>query len=167
MKSYMKNTKITPIKQRDSSACGPTSIEMTLKYFDIPHTVADITKVTSYKKEGGIYNKQLVSVLQHYGLKTKVLKNSSWEQLMKLNTEGSVIILSWMLDGYIGHLSVLDKVDKDHIYLAEPTTGEILKISKIKFLRLWLDYEAKDEVPIYPESKSDIQLRWMCVASKP
>lgn len=162
----MRSTKISPIKQRDASACGPTSIEMALKYFDVPHTVADITKVTNYKKEGGIYNKQLVRVLQYYGLKTKVFKNTSWEKLMELNTKDSVIILSWMLDGYIGHLSVLDKVDKDHIYLAEPTTGEILKMGKIKFLRLWLDYEAKPEVPMYPESKSDIQLRWMCVASK-
>lgn len=161
----MKSTKITTIKQRDASACGPTSIEMALRYFDIAYTVADIIRVTNYKKEGGIYNKQLVSVLQHYGLKTKVLKNSSWEQLMELNTKDSVIILSWMLDGYIGHLSVLDKVDKDHIYLAEPTTGEILKMGKIKFLRLWLDYEARQEVPMYPESKSDIQLRWMCVVS--
>ncbi len=163
----MKSIKITPIKQRDASACGPTSIEMTLKYFDVPHTVADITRITNYKKEGGIYNKQLVGVLQHYGLKTKVLKNTSWEQLMGLNTKDSVIILSWMLDGYIGHLSVLDNVDKDHIYLAEPTTGEILRIGKIKFLRLWLDYEAKAEVPLFPESKSDIQLRWLCIASKP
>lgn len=162
----MKSTKITPIKQRDASACGPTSIEMTLKYFDVPHTVSDITKVTGYKKEGGIYNKQLVSVLQHYGLKTKVLKNASWEQLVELNTKDSVIILSWMFDGYIGHISVLDKVDKDHIYLAEPTTGKILKMGKIKFLRLWLDYEAKDKVSMYPETKSDIQLRWMCVVSK-
>jgi ABC-type bacteriocin/lantibiotic exporter with double-glycine peptidase domain len=162
----MESTKITPIKQRDANACGPTSIEMTLKYFSVPHTVSGITKVTNYKKEGGIYNKQLVSVLQHYGLKTKVLKNTSWEQLVELNTKDSVIILSWMLDGYIGHLSVLDKVNKDHVYLAEPTTGKMLKMNKIKFLRLWLDYEAKDEVPMYPESKSDIQLRWMCVVSK-
>lgn len=64
----MKSSKITPIKQRDASACGPTSIEMVLKYFDVPHTVADITKVTNYKKGGGIYNNQLVSVSQHYGL---------------------------------------------------------------------------------------------------
>lgn len=162
----MKSTKITPIKQRDASACGPTSIEMVLKYFDVPHTVAGISKVTNYKKEGGIYNKQLVSTLQHYGLRTKVQKNSSWEQLMELNTRDSVIVLSWMLDGYIGHLSVLDKIDKNHIYLAEPTTGEILKMGKLKFLRLWLDYESKDEVPMYPESKSNIQLRWMCIASK-
>lgn len=159
--------KITPIKQRDASACGPTCIEMTLKYFDIPHTVADITKVTNYKKECGIYNKQLVSVLQYYGLKTKISKNSSWKKLMELNTKDSVVILSWMLGGYIGHLSVLEKVDKEHIYLAEPTTGKILKMGEIKFLRLWLDYEAKPEIPMYPESRSNIQLRWMCVVSKP
>ena len=105
----MKSAKIIPIKQRDASACGPTSIEMVLKYFDIPHTVTDIAKVTNYKKEDGIYNRQLVSVLQHYGLRTKVLKNASWENLIELNTKDSVIILSWMLDGYIGDLSVLER----------------------------------------------------------
>jgi len=158
--------KVKPIKQRDASACGATCIEMTLKYFDIQHTVTDITKVTNYKKEGGLYNRQLERTLQHYGLKTKISRNTSWEKLVELNTEDSVIILSWMLDGYIGHLSVLDKVDKDHVYLAEPTTGEILKIGRVKFLRLWLDYEAKEDIPMYPESKSNIQLRWMCVVSK-
>ncbi len=162
----MNKVKVIPIKQRDASACGPTCVEMTLKYFDVPYTVADIAKVTNYKKEGGIYNKKLVSTLEHYGLKTKVLKNTSWEKLMELNTKDSVIILSWMLDGYIGHLSVLEKVDKKHVYLAEPTTGKVLKMGKIKFLRLWLDYEAKPEVPMYPESKSNIQLRWMCIVSR-
>ena len=158
--------KISPIKQRDASACGPTCIEMTLKYFGISHTIANITKVTNYKKDGGIYNRQVESTMQHYGLKTKVSKNTTWDKLIEQNTEDTVIILSWMLDGYIGHLSVLEKVDKEHIYLAEPTTGKVLKMGRIKFLRLWLDYETKPEVPMYPETKSDIQLRWMCVVSK-
>ena len=158
--------KVSPIKQRDSSACGPTCIEMTLKYFDVPHTVADIAKVTNYKKEGGMYNRQLVSVLQHYGLTVKTVKNTSWEKLMEVNTKDVVVILSWMLEGYIGHLSVLEKVDEKFIYLAEPTTGKLLKIEKKKFLRLWLDYEAQQEIPMFPETKSDIQLRWMCVVSK-
>lgn len=107
-----------------------------------------------------------MTALKHYGLKTKVLKNVSWDELTELNTKDSVIILYWMLDGYIGHLSVLEKVCEDHIYLAEPTAGKMLKMGKIKFLRLWLDYEANSRVPMYPESKSDIQLRWMCVVAK-
>jgi ABC-type bacteriocin/lantibiotic exporter with double-glycine peptidase domain len=158
--------KILPIKQRNEIACGPTCIEMTLKYFNIPYTVTEIAKITNYKKEGGLYNKTLMSALQHYGLKTRISRNTSWEKLSELNTKNSVIILSWMLDGYIGHFSVLEMIDKKYIHLAEPTTGSIVRIEKIKFLRLWLDYEAKPEVPMYPESKSNIQLRWACIVSK-
>ncbi|MEX0918161.1 MAG: cysteine peptidase family C39 domain-containing protein [Candidatus Paceibacterota bacterium] len=158
--------KIKPIKQRDASACAPTCIEMVLTYFDIPHTVKQIAAVTNYKKEGGLFNRQLVEALHKFDLKTKVVRNTTWEQLIELNTKDSVIIVSWMLDGYIGHVSVIEKVDKSHVYLAEPTTGKTIKIEKIKFLRLWWDWEAQDRDIWYPETKSDIQLRWMVVVSQ-
>ena len=158
--------KIRPLKQRDSNACAPTCIEMALNYFDIPYTVKQIADITNYKKEGGMYNRQIISVLKTFGLKPKISKNTSWEKLQKSDSPDSVIIVSWMLDGYIGHVSVVEKVDGKYIYLAEPTTGQILKIERLKFLRLWLDYEAKAEVPMYPESRSDIQLRWMVVITK-
>lgn len=158
--------KIKPIKQRDASACGPTCIEMVLHYFKVPHTVSEIARVTNYKKEGGLYNVQLVEALKNFGLKTRVCKNTSWEDLMKHNQENTAIVLSWMLEGYIVHLSVLEKVDEKHIHLAEPATGKILKLDKLKFLRLWLDYEGKGTDKWYPEKNSDIQLRWMVVVSK-
>lgn len=158
--------KISPIKQRDADACGPTCIEMTLTYYDIPHSIKQIAEETNYKKAGGMYNKQIVSTLKQFGLKTKVYKNTTWEQLMEINTPEAVVIVSWMLEGYIGHVSVVEKVDEKSITLAEPTTGKLLRIEKIKFLRLWLDYEAKEDVPMYPESKSNIQLRWMVVVTK-
>lgn len=158
--------KIKPIKQRDADACAPTCIEMTLQYFNIPHTVEDIAKVTNYKKEGGMYNRQLVDAFSHYQLKTKTYRNTTWEKLKELNTKDSVTVLSWMLEGYIGHFSVVEKIDKKYIYLAEPTTGNIEKIEKIQFMRLWHDYEAKAQVPMFPETKAQIQLRWMCVISK-
>ena len=47
--------KIKPIKQRDDSACGPTSIQMILNYFKIPYTFKEIAKVSGYKKKGGLY----------------------------------------------------------------------------------------------------------------
>ncbi len=157
---------LEPIKQRDSSACAPTCIEMVLSYFDVPHTIKQISDITDYKKAGGMYNRQVVSALQKFGLKTKVCKETPWETLKESNTPDSVVIVSWMLDGYIGHVSVVEKVDQKYIYLAEPTTGKILRIEKFKFLRLWLDYEEQEEVPMYPESKSDIQLRWMVIVTK-
>ncbi len=158
--------KIKPIKQRDASACGPTCIEMALTYFAVPHTVKNIAEITNYKKEGGLSNTQIVSALETFGLKPKTYKNVSWEKLVELNTSDAVLILSWMLDGYIGHVSVLEKVTDTHIYLAEPTTGTILKLEKIKFLRMWWDFEAQDRDIWYPETKSDIQLRFLTVVKK-
>ena len=158
--------KIKPIRQRDASGCGPACIEMVLNYFDIPHTVSKISSVTKYKKGGGLYNTQLIEALKAFGLKTKVHKNTSWDDLATYNRDHVVIVLSWMLAGYVGHLSVLEKIDDKHIYLAEPTQGKIVRIEKIKFLRLWLDYEATGIGKWYPEKKSDIQLRWMVIVSK-
>ena len=138
---------------------------MALRYFDVPHTLKEVVEASGYKKEGGMYNRQVVATLRRLGLRTKVTRNSTWQQLIDANTPDTVIIISWMLEGYIGHLSVVDHVDEKHIYLAEPTTGKILKIERVRFLRLWMDYEAKDEVPMYPETRSNIQLRWMVAVS--
>jgi ABC-type bacteriocin/lantibiotic exporter with double-glycine peptidase domain len=139
---------------------------MVLNYFDVPHTVKEITKVTDYKKEGGMCNLQLVKAILNFGLKVKKRTNVSWEELTKENTEESVIIVSWMLEGYIGHISVVEKVTETHIFLAEPTTGKVLKLERIKFLRLWWDFEAQGRDIWYPETKSDIQLRFMIVVTK-
>jgi ABC-type bacteriocin/lantibiotic exporter with double-glycine peptidase domain len=158
--------KIQAIKQRDASACGPTCIEMALKYFNIPHTVSKIAEVTNYKQREGMYNLDIVAALKAFGLKTKIRKNASWEDLKKENRKDTVVILSWMLDGYIGHVSVLERLDSKYIYLAEPTKGKTVKMEKIKFLRLWLDYEAKGKGVWYPKKNSDIQLRWMVAVSR-
>jgi len=139
---------------------------MALAYFSIPYTVKNITQVTDYKKDGGLTNTQIVSAIKILGLKTQTYTGVGWEKLAELNTKDSVIILSWMLEGYIGHVSVLEKITDTHIFLAEPTTGTILKIQKIKFLRMWWDFEARDRDIWYPEALSDIQLRFMIVVQK-
>ena len=67
-----------------------------------------------------------------------------------------------MMLGYMGHFSVVEKVNKDFIELADPHTGKITKMKKIMFMRLWMDYDDM----WYPIKNTDIQLRWMCVVSK-
>ncbi|OGZ73114.1 MAG: hypothetical protein A2908_01120 [Candidatus Staskawiczbacteria bacterium RIFCSPLOWO2_01_FULL_38_12b] len=155
--------KIKPIKQRDDSACGPTSIQMILNYFKVPYTFKEIAKVSGYKKRGGLYNKDLVLAVEKFGLNVKEKANSTWADLGRFNKPNKVIVVSWMMKGYIGHFSVVEKVNKDSIELADPDTGKITKMKKIIFLRLWMDYEVKEW---YPIKNTDIQLRWMCIVSK-
>ncbi len=154
--------KIKPIKQRDDSACGPTSIQMILNYFKVPYTFKEIAKVSGYKKKGGLYNKDLVNAIEKFGLNVQEKVNSTWADLARLNKPSNVIVVSWMMKGYIGHFSVVEKVNKDSIELADPESGKITKMKKIIFLRMWMDYEKG----WYPVKNTDIQLRWMCIVSK-
>src|SRR3989338_8716869 len=117
--------KILPIKQKDGSACGPTSIQMILNYFKVPYTFKEIAKVSGYKKK--------------FGLNVQEKANSTWADLRRFNKPDKVIVISWMMKGYIGHFSVVEKVNKDSIELADPDTGKITKMEKIIFLRLWMD----------------------------
>jgi predicted double-glycine peptidase len=109
-----------------------------------------------------LYNKDLVKILKDFNFKVLVKTNSSWKSLNYYNKPRRVVIVSWMLKGYIGHFSVVDRVAADSIYLADPESGKIIKINKLVFLRLWLDYD-----PLwYPKKNTDITLRWMAVISK-
>jgi ABC-type bacteriocin/lantibiotic exporter with double-glycine peptidase domain len=154
--------KILPLKPLHSNGCGPLCIKMAVDYFALSYSLTYIDRITKCKKRGGITTEDLLKTLRDFDLNVIDKKNSSWRELKTLNTDKRLIIISWMLDGHIGHFSVLDHITSTHIYLADPQEGGILKIPKYKFLRLWFDY---DEI-WYPKKTSDIQLRRMAVVSK-
>ncbi len=154
--------KVKVLKQRDSVACGPTCIRMIVKYFDLPFSVEKIASVSKYRKRRGLSNVQFIDTIKKLGLKLRASKVASWNDLKKYNNKDNVIVLSWMLKGYIGHFSILDHATKTHIFLADPDVGRIVKMPKLVFLRLWFHY---DEL-WYPTKNTDIQLRWMAVISK-
>lgn len=153
--------KIFPIKQRDASACGPTSIQMVLTYFKIPNSFKRIGEVSQYKKRDGLSNNHLVETLREFHLTVREKNNTTWGDLRRSNTKNQVIIVSWMKKGYIGHFSVVEKVTDKYIVLIDPEEGKAQRMQKIVFMRLWMDYDGI----WYPRKNSDIQLRWMSVVS--
>ena len=98
--------KIKPIKQRDDSACGPTSIQMILNYFKVPYTFKEIAKVSGYEKKGGLYNKDLV------------VAGALLHDIKKINSEDHVI------EGYglvksLGYPEVANLIKKHGLYHLE------------------------------------------------
>jgi ABC-type bacteriocin/lantibiotic exporter with double-glycine peptidase domain len=154
--------KISPIKQRDNSACGPTVVQMVLNYFGVRHSFKEIAAESQYKKKDGLSNTDLVHTLKKFNLDVKEKASARWDDLVRYNTEKNVVVVSWMLDGYIGHFSVVERVGKSFIKLADPHTGTVIKMDKIMFMRLWMDYDDM----WYPKKNTDIQLRWMSIVSK-
>lgn len=152
---------ITPIKQNDDIACGPTSIKMVVDYLKLPYSLEEIEKLSQYKKKDGLSNIDLVKTLEKLNVQVVYKANAKWGDLLRASRAGKAIIVSWMMSGYIGHFSVVDRVEKDFIYLADPHEGAIVKMDKIIFMRLWMDYDDM----WYPMKNTDIQLRWMAVVS--
>lgn len=154
--------KIPPLKQRDASACGPTCIQMVLAYFKVPNSFKKIAEVSQYKKRDGLSNEDLVETLRAFNMSVREKANTTWADLVRLNTPNKVIVVSWMKFGYIGHFSLIEKIDSHHVTLVDPQEGKHSKMQKIVFMRLWMDYDNL----WYPHKNTDIQLRWMCVISK-
>ena len=154
--------KIKPIKQPDASACGPTVIKMALGYFAMPASFRDIMRVSKYNKIEGMSNKDLIHAFHSFGLRAKEIHDASWKDLRSMNNKNSVVIVSWMLKGYIGHFSVVEKVTNGHIHLADPAEGKTIRMPRIAFMRLWFDYDDM----WFPEKNTDIQLRWLVAVSK-
>ncbi len=154
--------KLIPLKQKHSSGCGPTSIKMVVDFFDVKISLKDIEQKSGDWKKEGMGNQDLVNALKSFGFITKSQYNSSWENIKTALKNGRAVIVSWMLRGYIGHFSVVQKINDTHIWLADPEAGKIVKFEKIIFLRLWFDYDDK----WYPEKSSDIKLRWMVEVKK-
>lgn len=76
--------KVKVLKQRDSVACGPTCIRMITNYFHLPFGVKKIASVSKYKQRGGLTNIQFVEILKKLGLKVKIKKGASWNDLKKI-----------------------------------------------------------------------------------
>lgn len=153
---------IIPIKQQHESGCGPTSLKMALEKLGIDISMEEIEKTCGNWKEEGMSNEELTQTAISLGLKVNPKYNSTWEELEEALTNDAAIIVSWMLNGYIGHFSVVNIIKGDVIELAEPESGKIVEMEKMVFLRLWFDYGDK----WFPEVKEDFQLRWMLVLNK-
>ena len=154
--------KIELVKQWDSDSCGPASIIMALRHFNMPHTRKQVSSITNYKKEEGLTNSQLITALRSFNVRVKTKTKIDWNELMALSTPENVLIVSWMLNGYIGHFSVVEKVTQTHIFLADPVIGKVRKMQRLIFLRLWFHFGDR----WYPEKNSDIELRWIAIVSK-
>ena len=59
--------KISPLKQRDESDCGPTSIYMTVRYFGLPQTFEGNRGEFAICKKDGLSNVDLVETLKKLG----------------------------------------------------------------------------------------------------
>ncbi len=154
------------IKQPDTSLCGPTVIKSILAFNRIDATVEEIAKQCDHVYEVGCDDKGMVKAFKYYGFATIVKDNSSLEDLEYWNKHHIPVIVDFFFGGSDvsimpdGHSGIIVDIDKEFVYLLDPSTANVLTILRDDFLRVWFDWRQK----LISAEKKNLVIRQLIVA---
>lgn len=166
-KKFIKELELTEIKliknfpliqQSYNYDCGPTCIQMILKFNDIILSKTDIIKQINPDniKEDGVHPKEIVNFLKKYNIKSKIRKNQTIEDLKHLIDDNKPVIC--VLQAYgskmqnyknnydNGHYVILIGYDKNKLIFADPSSKDYVYLTYTQMNNRWHD---KDKNNVY------------------
>ena len=151
---------IVPFRQR-SGYCGPASLKMVLGFFGVKISEKKLAQISGCTPSRGIGADGLVRAAQALGFRAKIKDFSDLKDINEwVNRKKIPVIVDWFaFEG--GHYSVVSGIDKENIYLEDPSLGYRRAMKLATFKRLWFDFPND-----YLKSKSELIIRRMIVIDK-
>ena len=151
---------VHPFRQKPG-CCGPASLKMVLGYLGTRITEKRLVEISGCTQARGVGAEALVRAAQELGFRAKILDNSNLEDINEwINRKKIPVIVDWFaFKG--GHYSVVCGMDKENIYLEDPSLGHRRAMKLTLFKRLWFDFPNT-----YLKSKSELILRRMIVIDR-
>lgn len=143
---------ILPHKQSDSSRCGPAVVKMILSYYGVDATEDAICKYCNHTYEKGCDDKGIVKAFKHFGLAAKIYNNSTLKDIEYWNNYHIPVIVDWFAGGVSmedipnGHSGIVVDIDRENIYILDPSTAKVLTISRDDFMRVWFDWRKDNHI---------------------
>lgn len=137
---------VLPYKQSDSSRCGPACIKMVLNYYGIDALENTIAKYAKCTYEKGCTNENIVVAIKKYGLWAKIYNNCELKDIDYWMKHHVPIIVDWFAGGSNvddisnGHSSVVVDIDREKVYLMDPSVGQVSSINRKEFEQVWFDW---------------------------
>lgn len=151
---------ITPFRQKPGY-CGPASLKMVLDYFGVKITEKKMVEITGCTITRGVDAEGLVRAARELGFHATINDFSDLKDIGDwVNRKKIPVIVDWFaFEG--GHYSVVSGIDKENIYLEDPSLGHRRAMKLTTFKRLWFDFPNA-----YLKSKSELIIRRMIVIEK-
>lgn len=118
----------------------------------------------------GVDDNRIARAAKSLGLKVQIENESTFNDIERWLQKGVPVIVDWFTRGRSdyedsevadGHYSVVAGLDDEYIYLQDPEIGNIRKIEREDFMKVWFDftghYIKSDEliirqlIAIYPD----------------
>lgn len=132
--------------------CGPASLKMVLGYYGVEKSEAELAKLCGTDPDLGTDDISIKKVAEGFGFNAEIHNNSAFEDIQKWLDKKVPVIVNWFTRGRTdydiaevpdGHLSVVVGLDDESIYLQDPEIGELRKISRDDFMKVWFDFKGK------------------------
>lgn len=137
--------------------CGPASLKIVLDYYGVTKSEKELAELVGVSKDVGVDATSIARAAEALGLRVLIKSESSFDDIEAWLKKGAPVIVDWFTrgrsdysDGEVadGHYSVVCGLDDAHIYLQDPEIGDIRKILRNDFLKVWFDFTG-------PHIKSD------------
>lgn len=129
--------------------CGAATLKMVLDYYGIEKSENELAVLLGISDELGTNDADLKRAAESFGLSVEIENESSFDEMKFWLDKKVPVIVDWFTRGRRdyddaqvadGHYSVVVGLDENHIYLQDPEIGDLRKITRDDFLRVWFDF---------------------------
>lgn len=137
--------KIPYHEQESAYTCGAASLRMAFEYFGIKKSEKQMARLLGTNKVKGTWEKDFPRIAEKYKLSYVVEHDGSLKDLIEFYNEGHVIIICFHdPTEKEDHYSVIKKINKKEILLADPWFGPEKKFKTSFFKKIWRTISEKD-----------------------
>jgi len=139
-----RDTSEPPLRMQGDTTCGPVTLTMLYRDFNIPTTEQSIVNEMQMPYEGASWKMMMDNLDQHEFISV-FHDNSSWDQLINCSYMRHPIIVCWFKEGGetppAAHYSLLKHVNNKYIDIWDPADGEVSRYDRSYFEPHWHDEE--------------------------
>lgn len=152
--------KVDPFRQKPGY-CGPASLKIVLGFLGVNITEKKLALISGCTPSSGIGAKGLLDAAQKLGFRARMKDFSDLEDIREwVNRKKIPVIVDWFaFEG--GHYSVVSGIDRENIYLEDPSLGHRRALKLSTFMRLWFDFPGN-----YLRSKDELIIRRMIIIDR-
>jgi predicted double-glycine peptidase/predicted deacylase len=151
---------VRPFRQKPGY-CGPASLKMVLGFLGVTITEKKLAEISGCTPTCGVGAEGLVCAARKLGFRARIKDFSDLEDIHEwVNRKKIPVIVDWFaFEG--GHYSVVSGIDKENVYLEDPSLGYRRALKRSTFKRLWFDFPND-----YLKSKNELIIRRMIIIDR-
>lgn len=130
------------------SFCGPACLKMVLGYWGVKASMNRLGTLARTTTSRGTRAECMVRAARHFGFTGFVMSNVPFAHLRRYLEKKIPVIINWFYETE-GHYSVVVGIDKDTIYLRDPSDGRMRSLPLSVFAGIWFDFS----LPLSRKSK--------------